>query len=55
MEKPIETEYHGIIDYKGLIAHYGLNNSDVEWYGRMNQIKYNNESNGYKVKQDAAY
>lgn len=32
LEKPFETEYHGIIDNKGLIAYYGLNNSDVEWY-----------------------
>ena len=32
LEKPIETEYHGIIDYEELIAYYGLNNSDVEWY-----------------------
>ena len=32
LEKPIETEYHGIIDNKGLIAYYGLNNSDEEWY-----------------------
>ena len=32
LEKPIETEYHGIIDNKGLIAYYGLNNSDVEGY-----------------------
>ena len=30
LEKPIETEYHGIIDYKGLIAHYGLNNYDID-------------------------
>ena len=30
LEKPIE--YHGIIDYEELIAYYGLNNSDVEWY-----------------------
>lgn len=29
---PIETEYCGIIDRKGLITFYGLNNSDVEWY-----------------------
>ena len=32
LENPIETEYHGIIDYEELIAYYGLNNSDVEWY-----------------------
>ena len=32
LEKPIETEYHGIIDNKGLFAYNGLNNSDVEWY-----------------------
>ena len=32
LEKPIETEYHGIIDNKGHNGYYGLNNSDVEWY-----------------------
>ena len=29
---PVETEYHGYIDRKGLIDFFGLNNSDVEWY-----------------------
>lgn len=30
LEKPIETEYYGTINYEELIAFYGLNNSDVE-------------------------
>ena len=29
---PVETEYHGSIDRKGLIDFFGLNNSNVEWY-----------------------
>nr|DAT14050.1 MAG TPA: hypothetical protein [Caudoviricetes sp.] len=29
---PVETEYHGNIDRKGLIDFFGLNNSNVEWY-----------------------
>lgn len=32
LEKPIETEYYGQIDRKGIISFFGLNNADVEWY-----------------------
>lgn len=39
---PVETEYHGNIDRKGLIDFFGLNNSDVEWY-IIKEIKFNNE------------
>ena len=29
VDKPVETEYSGFIDRKGLITFYGLNNPDV--------------------------
>lgn len=32
VNKPVETEYSGFIDRKGLITFYGLNNPDVEWF-----------------------
>lgn len=31
-DKPITTEYHGNIDEQGLVAFFGLENPDVEWY-----------------------
>lgn len=38
-DKPIETEYCGIIDRRGLITFYGLNNPEVEWY-KIEEIKH---------------
>lgn len=52
LKKPIETEYHGIIDYEELIAYYGLNNSDVEWYN-IDEIVDESKSNKYEQKDNS--